>query len=385
MNIWATPDTAAEIASLGIPVSEIEKASDAVSLMESGKISYVVYTGALVDSTIGDFALLHRHALRLSVCSITSLDTANALCDILLSRFTEENTELVNINRMRTKRLKLPFVKMEAAANDYLYFDDRDGSVSAVGAQSLCVGLCDRHRGIGADGIVLIGRSDKADASMKIYNRDGTLGRMAGNAVRCVGKFLYDRCGAESENLTVETDSGVKSLKLYISSGKASSVTVDMGCADFSPKSLPVTLDGEEILERETEIGGESVRISCVSVGNPHAVIFTDGADSADVGRLGPLVENAPFFPERTNVEFVRVVNETTLKMRVWERGNGETLACGTGACAAAAVAARLGYVKKSADITVKVRGGDLTVSFDRDHVLLTGGVRTVFEGTVEI
>ena len=385
VNIWATPDTAAEIASLGIPVSEIEKASDAVSLMESGKISYVVYTGALVDSTIGDFALLHRHALRLSVCSITSLDTANALCDILLSRFTEENTELVNINRMRTKRLKLPFVKMEAAANDYLYFDDRDGSVSAVGAQSLCVGLCDRHRGIGADGIVLIGRSDKADASMKIYNRDGTLGRMAGNAVRCVGKFLYDRCGAESENLTVETDSGVKSLKLYISSGKASSVTVDMGCADFSPKSLPVTLDGEEILERETEIGGESVRISCVSVGNPHAVIFTDGADSADVGRLGPLVENAPFFPERTNVEFVRVVNETTLKMRVWERGNGETLACGTGACAAAAVAARLGFVKRSADITVKVRGGDLTVSFDGDHVLLTGGVRTVFEGTVEI
>lgn len=184
---------------------------------------------------------------------------------------------------------------------------------------------------------------------MKIYNRDGTLGRMAGNAVRCVGKFLYDRCGAESENLTVETDSGVKSLKLYISSGKASSVTVDMGRADFSPKSLPVTLDGEEILERDTEIGCESVRISCVSVGNPHAVIFTDGADSAMSADSARSLRTRRFSPKGRMSSSSASSNETTLKMRVWERGNGETLACGTGACAAAAVAARLGYVKKSA------------------------------------
>ncbi len=244
---------------------------------------------------------------------------------------------------------------------------------------------CDRHYGIGSDGIVLIEHSDKADARMRIFNSDGSEGQMAGNCVRCVAKYLYDNGIAQREELKIETGSGIRHCKLYISGGKASSVCVDMGCADLTPASLPVLLDGERIVNRSVQIADGSYRITCVSVGNPHCVVFLDQIDTLNLAQIGPMFEHAPIFPARVNTEFVRVVNETTLKMRVWERGNGETLACGTGACAAVVAAVENGYCRRGEDITVKLAGGDLIVHYDDAGITLTGNVGLAFRGTFEV
>ena len=227
------------------------------------------------------------------------------------------------------------FVKMQGAGNDYIYFDCFGGEPEDIPA--LAVRLSDRHKGIGGDGLVLICRSDVADAKMRMFNADGSEGNMCGNAIRCVGKYLYDENVCRKEELSVETKSGIKYLRLYIENGKVRRVRVDMGKADFDPKSLPVLLEGEAV-DRPVKIAGGLHRITCVSMGNPHCVLFED-PDGADLERIGPLFENAPLFPERVNTEFVKVIGKNALKMRVWERGSGETMACGTGACAAVAAA----------------------------------------------
>ena len=273
------------------------------------------------------------------------------------------------------------FVKMQGAGNDYIYFDCFEGEPEDIPA--LAVRLSDRHKGIGGDGLVLICRSDVADAKMRMFNADGSEGNMCGNAIRCVGKYLYDENVCRKEALSVETKSGINYLRLYIEHGKVKRVRVDMGKADFDPKSLPVLLEGEAV-DRPVKIAGGLHRITCVSMGNPHCVLFED-PDGADLERIGPLSENAPLFPERVNTEFVKVIGKNALKMRVWERGNGETLACGTGAAASVVAAVLAGYCRYDEDITVKVRGGDLIVRYSSDgRVTLTGNVKQVFEGTVE-
>ena len=272
------------------------------------------------------------------------------------------------------------FVKMQGAGNDYIYFDCFEGKPEDIPA--LAVRLSDRHKGIGGDGLVLICRSDVADAKMRMFNADGSEGNMCGNAIRCVGKYLYDENVCRKEELSVETKSGIKYLRLYIENGKVKRVRVDMGKADFDPKSLPVLLEGEAV-DRPVKIAGGLHRITCVSMGNPHCVLFED-PDGADLERIGPLFENAPLFPERVNTEFVKVIGKNALKMRVWERGSGETMACGTGACAAAAAACACGKCDAAQDILVQLRGGDLVIHVG-ETVFMTGEAEKVFSGEVEI
>lgn len=272
------------------------------------------------------------------------------------------------------------FVKMHGAGNDYIYFDCFDGEPENVSA--LAVRLSDRHKGIGGDGLVLICPSAAADAKMRMFNADGSEGKMCGNAIRCVGKYLYDSGICRREELTVETLSGIKRLRLFPEGGKVKRVRVDMGRADLRPESLPVLLEGE-VIDRPVRIAGGEHRITCVSMGNPHCVLFED-PDTVDLEKVGPLFECDPLFPERVNTEFIRVIGKNALKMRVWERGSGETMACGTGACASAVAAVACGLCGRGEDILVKLRGGDLTINVG-DTVFMTGEAEEVFSGEVEI
>ena len=250
--------------------------------------------------------------------------------------------------------------------------------------ESLCVTFCDRHYGVGADGIVLMEHSDIADAKMRMFNADGSEGAMAGNALRCMGKYLYDNGIARKETLAIETDRGIKTVELYTTNGKVTSACVDMGYGTLDVGALELNLPDRQIVDKPVEIGGETYRITCVDMGNPHCVVFCPRVDAVDVAGVGPLFEHAPYFPRRINTEFIRVVNPSTIKMRVWERGSGETLACGSGACAAVVAAVANGLCAKGSDVTVKVRGGDLVVNYTDEKVTLTGDAKLVYTGEVE-
>ena len=277
--------------------------------------------------------------------------------------------------------MKRKFIKMEGAGNDYIYFDCLNEPLASP--ETLAVRLSNRHMGIGGDGIVLICPSDIADAKMRMFNADGSEGKMCGNAIRCVGKYLYESGAARREELAIETLSGVKKLKLYPENGSVSRVRVDMGAAVFDAEKVPVLLPARQIIDYPVQIAGGMHRITCVSMGNPHCVVFED-PDSLDLPQIGPLFENAPVFPERVNTEFVQKIGERSLKMRVWERGSGETLACGTGACAAAAAAVAQGMFPRGEDITVQLRGGTLTINVG-ETVFMTGEAKIVFTGEVEL
>ncbi len=385
IDIYATGGTADDIAQLGIPVNSVADASESgelAELLESGKIGYVIYTGAVRDRSIGDYIALHRRAMQLGIPCLTSLDTANALADIIASRFNCSNTELVNINRMRNRRRRIKFFKMQSAGNDYIFLPNFDGAISCP--ESLCVSLCPEHYGIGGSGIVLIEKSTVADAKMRHFNRDGSEGKMAGNNIRCVAKYLYDEGIVGDEDITIETASGVHKLHLYIRDGLVNSVSVEMGKAELRAKKLPAKTKEEKLIDSPITVAGETYRATCVGIGNPHCVVFLKDIDRLDLETLGPKFEYHEMFPERINTEFVRVVNRSTLRMRVWERGNGETLACGTGACAAVIAACENGFCDKGKDITVKLKGGDLVVNYTDEQVILNGSAVKVFEGEFE-
>ncbi|MBR3532397.1 MAG: diaminopimelate epimerase [Clostridiales bacterium] len=277
------------------------------------------------------------------------------------------------------------FTKMHGAGNDYVYVDCFDSMVDD--ASALAVKISDRHFGVGGDGLVLIAPSKVADARMIMYNMDGSEGNMCGNAIRCVAKFMHDERGLKNNPVTIETKSGIKTISLYEEEGKAVRAKVDMGAAVLDPAKIPVTLEPDEngtVVGRKIEVGGSSYKITCVSMGNPHAVVFVDDVDGILIEKTGPLFENNEIFPERVNTEFIKVIDDHTLQMRVWERGSGETLACGTGACAAAVASVLNGYCPKNEDITVKLRGGDLMIRYTDDTVYMTGPCVKVFEGTFE-
>lgn len=385
MEIYATEGTAASIETMGIKVNVINTSPDSdeiKELMQNGRIDYIVYTGALKDETVLNYRKLHLHAMQLKIPCFTSLDTANALAGMIESRYSVWNTELVDLNNMRTWRTHIRFTKMHSCGNDYIYIENFDNRISCP--ESLCVNLCQPHYGIGADGIVLIERSTVADAKMRIYNRDGSEGKMAGNSIRCVVKYLYDNGYIRSEYISIESKSGIHLLHAYIRDGKVNTVAVDMGSCTFDTKALPANVDSNEMVDYRINIGKKDYNVTCVSVGNPHCVVFSEQIDSVDLKTVGPMFEYADIFPERINTEFVRVVNPTTLRMRCWERGNGETLACGTGACAAVAAAVKNGYCRKNTDITVKVDGGDLVVNYSDEKIILYGNAVTVFTGKFE-
>ena len=386
-NLYATAGTAKVISELGIDVTVVDrlKATKQVSgLMDEGKIDYIIYTGKTDVDSINDYIELHHHAILLGITVLTSLDTANALCDIIASKFTEYNTELVDINNLRKRKTQLSFVKMQSCGNDYIYFEDLEGRITCP--ESLAVNFVDRHYGIGGDGIVLIEKSDVADAKMRIFNQDGSEGQMAGNAIRCVAKYLYEKGIVKNTEMTIETMSGVRDVKVYSFGGVVTSASADLGTVELRGECIPSVWKGERIVNQPMEIDGKMYHVTLVNLGNPHCVIFCDKVDDVPVETLGPRIENSEYFPAKTNVEFIRVVNESTVKMRVWERGNGETWACGTGAAAAAVACILNGLCKADTDITVKVRGGDLIVRYNSadNHVTLTGNVEKIYEGTVE-
>ena len=281
--------------------------------------------------------------------------------------------------------MKLSFTKMHGCGNNYIYFNCFDQTVPDPG--ELSVRLSEPHFGIGGDGIILISPSDKADAQMRIFNADGSEGKMCGNGIRCVGKYLYDN-GMTGGRTTVKVDtlSGVKTLELAVKDGKMLSARVDMGAAILAPQDIPVDMEGDSVIGAPLVVDEKVYHITCVSMGNPHCVIFlTEDIDGLDLARIGPKFEHHALFPERVNTEFVNVLPDGSLKMRVWERGSGETWACGTGACAVGVAAVLMGHAAKDEDITVHLRGGDLTVRYTDETVFMTGAATTVFKGEIEI
>ncbi|HHY81849.1 MAG TPA: carbamoyl-phosphate synthase large subunit [Clostridiales bacterium] len=387
-SLYATSGTAKVLSMAGLPCKVVNKINEnitdnAMTILESGRISYIISTSKRGRNPADDDVKIRRKACLLGIPCLTSLDTANALADSLLSRFSEINTELVNINEMRKERMKLEFTKMHGCGNDYIYINCFEREINCP--ESLSIVLSDRHYGIGGDGVILICKSDICDARMRMFNLDGSEGKMCGNAIRCVAKYLYDNDIVKKDVITIETLSGIKTIQVNTQNGLVNSAKVDMGKAELDPDKIPVLLPGNSIVNVPVEIAGKSYHITCVSMGNPHAVVFCDEIDNLNISEIGPLFEYNELFPDRVNTEFVKVIDRNTIKMRVWERGSGETLACGTGACAAAVAAVLNGYCDKGKDIRVLLLGGELVINYTDDTVFMTGDCIKVFEGVVEI
>ena len=273
---------------------------------------------------------------------------------------------------------RLRFVKMEGLGNDYIYVEALYRPLR--NAAQLAIRVSDRHFGIGGDGLVLIGESDKADFSMRIFNADGSEAEMCGNAIRCVGKYLYDRGMTLKTSLTIETLAGIRSLKLTLAGYRVASARVAMGEPCLDPARIPVAAEGETFIDREMIVGGKTYRATAVSMGNPHLVVPVENVAALDLAAIGPLFENHALFPRRINTEFVQVLSRSEVRMRVWERGSGETLACGTGACATAVACALNGLTDRN--VTVHLAGGDLFIDWDREGmVYMTGSATHVFDG----
>ena len=278
----------------------------------------------------------------------------------------------------------MKFTKMQGIGNDYVYVNCFEETVADPERVSEIIS--DRHFGIGADGLVLIMPSDKADFRMRMFNADGSEGNMCGNATRCIGKFVYDNHLTDKTSITLETRSGIKKLTLYPENGKVKTVLVDMGKAVLKPADIPMNVSGDTFINKPITVDGKEVFITAVSMGNPHAVTYVDDVDSLELEKIGPSFENHPLFPERVNTEFIKILDENTMQMRVWERGSGETWAGGTGACAATAASVLNGYFPHDKEITVKLRGGDLFITYKSDGtVLMRGPAETVFTGEIDV
>ena len=277
----------------------------------------------------------------------------------------------------------MKFTKMQGIGNDYVYVDCFHETVG--NPSELAVRLSDRHFGIGSDGIILIKPSETADCQMDMYNADGSRGKMCGNGIRCVGKYVYERGIAKKEVLRVETLSGVKTLHLDVNDGCVTAVEVNMGKPIRKASEIPVIFSKKQVLSEPLVVGGREYRITCVSMGNPHCVVFVEDVDSIHLEEIGPLFENHPMFPDRINTEFIQILGKDELKMRVWERGSGETLACGTGACAAACAAVWNQFSGRC--IKIHLKGGDLFIRWDgkTDEIFMKGPAEFVFDGEVKI
>lgn len=384
-SLYATKGTAEVISRVGIPVILVNKIhesdNNALSLIESGVINYVISTSSKGRLPTRDSVKIRRKTVERCIPCLTSIDTANALAASLKTRYSEHSIELVDINNMRTEKQKLKFCKMNGCGNDYIYFNCFDQKIN--NPEGLSVRLSDRHFGIGGDGVVLICPSEVADAKMRMFNLDGSEGRMCGNAIRCVGKYLWDHNMVNKDIIKIETLSGIKTIELFVRRKEVTHARVNMGKAELLPAKIPVNFSGDSIINKPLEVGDVTYNVTCVGMGNPHCVVFVDNVDTLPLEKIGPLFENHEKFPERINTEFIQVIGHSILKMRVWERGSGETWACGTGACAAAVAAVENGFCPKGKEITVKLRGGDLTIKYDDEAVMLTGNAELIFEGEI--
>lgn len=277
----------------------------------------------------------------------------------------------------------MKFTKMHGCGNDYVYVNGFEEDVKDP--SGVAIAVSDRHFGIGSDGLILILPSDVADFRMGMYNADGSEGKMCGNGVRCIAKYVYDHGMTDKTQISIETKGGIKYLDLHVENGKVSTVKVDMGEPILTTKEIPVEWKEEQMIGQPVEVDGRQYEMTCVSMGNPHAVVWVDDTSSLDLEKIGPDFEHHAMFPERVNTEFVQILNRSEVNMRVWERGSGETLACGTGACATV-VACALND-KTEDEVTIHLLGGDLLIQYDRasNHVYMTGPATTVFEGNIEI
>lgn len=273
----------------------------------------------------------------------------------------------------------MKFTKMEGLGNDYVYVNCLFEQVD--NPSSLAVRISDRHFGIGSDGLILIKPSETADFCMDMYNADGSRSEMCGNGIRCVGKYVYDHGLTEKTELSIETLAGIKYLTLSVKDGTVREVTVDMGAPELNPKRIPAASEKDRLVKEPVAVGDEIYEATCVSMGNPHAVVFVDSTEAFPLETVGPMLEMHEMFPNRVNAEFVQVLNRREANMRVWERGTGETLACGTGACASAVACILNGLTEE--EVTLHLLGGDLKIRWDRakDRVYMTGPATTVFEG----
>ena len=272
----------------------------------------------------------------------------------------------------------MKFTKMQGIGNDYVYVNCFTETVDDI--SETAIKISDRHFGVGSDGLVLILPSNCADFRMRMINSDGSEAEMCGNAIRCVGKYVRDNNLTDKDEISVETLAGIKILKLTIENSEVARVCVDMGEPILTPQLIPVDYTGDEFIDKIINVDGEEYSITCVSMGNPHAVTYMDDIDSLEIEKIGPKFEHHQIFPRRTNTEFVKVIDRKTLQMRVWERGAGETLACGTGACAVLVASVLNNLSERSA--TVKLLGGDLEIEWNEDnHIYMTGTATKVFEG----
>ena len=383
LTLYATKGTANVIRSLGLECTEVARLStndEIFKLMDAGKIDYIVYTGKTDIESITNYMSLHHHAILLGITVLTSLDTTNALADVIAGRYNQFNTELVDINNLRTEKLKLKFCKMHSCGNDYIFFNNMDNTITCP--ESLAINFSDRHYAIGGDGIVMMERSGVADAKVRVFNRDGSDGGLAANPVRCVAKYLFDN-NLAPENIKVETCNGVKELSVSSFNGKASSVSVNLGKPILRRQEEIQTAGITDIISGQLQ---NMYSVTEVNLGNDHLVIFCDKVEDVDLEELGQKLCDAGYIKDGTYVECVRIVNNVTLKMRVWEKRNGETLACGTAAAAASVAAVENGHCLYDALITVKLKGGDLFVNYISDgNVILDGPVKLSFEGLIEI
>ena len=279
----------------------------------------------------------------------------------------------------------IKFTKMHGLGNDYVYIDCYSKDVNLGNISDLAKFMSNRHFGIGSDGIILICKSDIADFKMRMFNFDGSEAEMCGNGIRCVGKFVYDKGLTDKETVKIETLAGIKILNLNVKDGKVQTVRVDMGEPIFNPKKIPVNFENEPVRGLKIKAIDKEFNFTCVSMGNPHAIAIIEDTKRFDIEKYGPILEVDEHFPKRSNIEFIEIVDKKNVKMRVWERGAGETLACGTGACATAVACNINGLTERK--VNIELLGGTLEIDWDEEtnHVFMTGPATTVFEGEIEI
>ena len=386
-TLYATAGTAKVIRDLGMDVITVDKIhqnheNNNLTLIESGKVNYIISTSSKGKLPTRDSVKIRRKAVERAIPCLTSIDTANAVANSLMSRYSEFNTELVDINKLRKGKTLRKFTKMHGSGNDYICFNCLENPIESP--EMLAIRLSDRYTGIGGEGVILILPSKTADARMRMFNLDGTEGEMSGNGIRCVAKYLYDNNIVRKREFTVETLSGYKEISIKTEKGEATYITVNMGAPEFDAAKIPARAEGR-VVGKKHIVDGTEYDITLVNLGNPHCVVMLKHLDRFDVDKVGSAFETDPLFPERVNTEFVKVLDDHTLKMRVWERGSGETRSCGTGACAAVVAAVENGLCPRNEDITVKQPGGDLVVRYADDAVYMTGTAVKVFDGEIEI
>lgn len=379
LTLYATKGTANVIRSLGLECTDVARLStndEIFKLMDEGKIDYIVYTGKTDIESITNYISMHHHAILLGITVLTSLDTANALADVIAGRYNQFNTELVDINNLRSEKLKLEFSKLHSCGNDYILFNNMDGKITCP--ESLAINFCDRHFAIGADGIVMIEKSDIADAKVRVFNSDGSDGGLAANPIRCAAKYLYDNGFITTDEFTIESCGVVKKVSINHINGVASSVAEVLG--------KPEVIETNSFAVLSAVDGYNCKKSYSVEIGNKHCVIFCDNVDDVDIEEVGQtLIMSGAIKPDEY-VEFVRFVNNVTVKVRAWDKANGETLACGTAAAAAALSAIKSGECKENELITVKLKGGDLFVKLNEaGEAELDGSVKQTYKGIIEI